>query len=169
MIKLTILAGFILLSVQTLSAQTLLHPEALAKLIPNKIGDYREDGDMRGSQKAIGNVSYSVCERRFSKGKQKIKILLFDYQDAQIMFKQAMKNSRNNTDVETDSLISRNIEATNYVGWETYSSKAATSQIFLGIEDRFFLMLSAENVDLINLQRLLTYFSFENFSEQTGH
>lgn len=154
------------LSVQTLSAQKLLQPEALSKLIPTKVVGYHEDGDMRGSQKAIGDVRYSVCERRFSKGKQKIKILLFDYKDAQIMFKQAMKNGQNNKGLETDSLVLRNIEAANYVGWETYNSKTASSQIFLGIADRFFLMLSAENLDLISLQHFLTYFSFENYSEQ---
>jgi hypothetical protein len=158
----------ILLSVHTLSAQKLLQPEALSKLIPNKILGFHEDGDMRGSQKAIGDVRYSVCERRFSKGKQKVKILLFDYKDAEVMFKQAMKGGRNNAALETDSLISRNIEAANYVGWETYSSRSASSQIFLGIADRYFLMLSAENVDLVSLQTVLSNFNFENFSEQTG-
>jgi hypothetical protein len=157
-----------LLAVQTLSAQKLLPPEALSKLIPNKIGGYHEDGDMRGSQKAIGDIRYTVCERRFSKGKQKVKILLFDYKEAQIMFKQAMKNAQNNKGLETDSLVSRNIAATNYIGWETYSRKAASSQIFLGIADRFFLMLSAENIDLTSLQSILSGFNLENFSQEIG-
>lgn len=156
------------MAVNTLSAQKLLPPEALSKLIPNKIAGFYEEGDIRGSQKAIGDISYSVCERRFTKGKQKVKILLFDYKDAQIMFKQAMKNGQNNKSVETDSLILRNIAATNYVGWETYSRKTASSQIFLGIADRFFLMLSAENLDLASLQNVLSNFNLESFSEGTG-
>ena len=158
---------FIVSAGQTLSAQKLLPPEALSKLIPNKIGGFYEDGEMRGSQRSIGDVSYSVCERRFSKGKQKVKILLFDYKDAQIMFKQAMKNGMNNKGLETDSLISRNITAANYTGWETYSRRAASSQIFLGIADRFFLMLSAENVDLTSLQSVLSNFNLESFSKET--
>lgn len=166
MIKLSILLVFIVLAGQTLSAQKLLPPESLSKLIPNKIGGFYEDGEMRGSQRSIGDVSYSVCERRFSKGKQKVKILLFDYKDAQIMFKQAMKNGMNNKGLETDSLISRNITAANYTGWETYSRRAASSQIFLGIADRFFLMLSAENVDLISLQSVLSNFNLESFSKE---
>lgn len=164
MIKPAALIVLILLTAPTLSAQKLLQPEALSKLIPNKIGGYHEEGDMHGSQKAIGSLRYSVCERRFAKGKQKVKILLFDYKEADIMFKQAMKNGENNKGLETDSLISRNIQALNYVGWETYSSKAASSQIFLGIANRFFLMLSAENVDLISLQSVLSTFNFESFS-----
>ncbi len=169
MTKLNILLVFIVLAAQTLSAQKLLPPEALAKLIPNKITGFYEDGAMRGSQKAIGDVRYSVCERRFSKGKQKVKILLFDYQDAQIMFKQAMKNGMNNKGLETDSLISRKITAANYTGWETYSRSAASSQIFLGIADRFFLMLSAENVDLISLQSVLSNFNLDGFSQEPDH
>jgi hypothetical protein len=165
-IKLSILLVFIVLAGQTLSAQKLLPPESLSKLIPNKIGGFYEDGEMRGSQKAIGDLSYSVCERRFSKGKQRVKILLFDYKDAQIMFKQAMKNGLNNKGLETDSLISRNITAANYTGWETYSRSAASSQIFLGIADRFFLMLSAENVDLNSLQSVLSNFNLESFSKE---
>lgn len=152
------------MSVKSLPAQKLLQPEALAKLIPNRINGYHEEGDMRGSQKAIGDVRYSVCERRFAKGKQKIKVLLFDYKDAPIMFKQAMKNGLNNEVMESDSLISRNIETANYNGWEKYSSKASTSQIFLGIADRFFLMLSADNVDLIDLQAILSNFNFEIYA-----
>ncbi|NBP70691.1 MAG: hypothetical protein EBU52_18375 [Cytophagia bacterium] len=58
--------------------------------------------------------------------------------------------------------------ALNYTGWETYNSKAATSQIFLGIADRFFLMLSAEHVDLVTLQQILPNFKFESFSEQVS-
>jgi hypothetical protein len=154
--------------VHTLLAQKQLHPEALGKFIPTKLVGYYEEGDMHGSQKAIGNLSYTVCERRFAKGKQKIKILLFDYKDAPIMYKQAMKSGRNIQTLETDSLVTRNVMALNYTGWETYNSKAATSQIFLGIADRFFLMLSAEHVDLVTLQQILPNFKFESFSEQVS-
>ncbi len=157
---------FILSPVHTLLAQKQLHPEVLGKFIPAKLEGYHEDGDLHGSQKAIGNISYTICERRFAKGKQKIKILLFDYKDAPIMYKQAMKSGRNIQTLETDSLVARNVVALNYTGWETYDSKAASSQIFLGIADRFFLMLSAEHVDLVSLQQILTNFKFESFAEQ---
>lgn len=150
----------------TLLAQKQLQPEALGKFIPVKLEGYHEEGDLHGSQKAIGNLTYTVCERRFAKGKQKIKILLFDYKDAPIMYKQAMKGGKNIQILETDSLVTRNVMALNYTGWETYNSKAATSQIFLGIADRFFLMLSAEHVDLVSLQHILPNFKFESFSEQ---
>jgi hypothetical protein len=164
--KLVILLLFIFCPVCNLLAQKQLHPEALSKFIPSKLAGYYEEGDLQGSQKAIGNLSYTVCERRFTKGKQKIKILLFDYKDAPIMYKQAMKSGKNIQNIESDSLIARNIVALNYVGWELYNSKAASSQIFLGIADRFFLMLSAEHVDLISLEQILPNFKFESFTEQ---
>lgn len=157
---------FLLLVFQTLIidlyAQQALKPEEISKLVPDKVKGFYDDGDSKSSLVKMGDLRYSLCERRFVRGKQKIMILLFDYKEAGIMYKQAMRRW-NSELVETDSLILRNITMANCVGWESYSRQNATSQIFLGVCDRFFLMISAENMELDKLKEVATLFNFEKF------
>lgn len=147
---------------QILIGQRALEPDAISKLVPEKVKGFYEDGETKASLVKMGTLRYSLCERKFSKGKQKIKILLFDYKEASIMYKQAMRKW-NTEVVETDSLILRNVEMENCTGWESYNRQAGTAQIFLGICDRFFLMISAENMELYNLKEVASLFKFETF------
>lgn len=78
------------------------------------------------------------------------------------MYKQAMRKW-NNEIIETDTLILRHIEQENCTGWESYNKQAGTAQIFLGICDRFFLMISGENVELASLQDVLATFPFQTY------
>jgi hypothetical protein len=153
---------FITFSVGTGYAQSVLLPEKISKLIPDRIKGYYEEGDAKSSLITLGTIRYSLVERRFSRGKEHIKILLFDYKEASIMYKQAMRKW-NHEVVVTDSLVLRNIEMDNCNGWESYNRQSYSSQIFLGICDRFFLMISAENVPLDRLRDVLNSFSFQDF------
>jgi hypothetical protein len=145
-----------------LLGQEVLPPEKISKLTPDRIKGYYQDGDTRSSLIKLGNIRYSLVERRFSKGKEKIKVLLFDYKEADIMYKQAMRKW-NHEPVVTDSLVLRTIEMEDCTGWESYNRQSYTSQIFLGICNRFFLMISAENVPLDKLKEILDSFSFRDF------
>lgn len=146
----------------SLLAQQVLKPEEISQLVPKKIKGYYEDGESKSSLIKMGDIRYSLCERKFINGKQKIMILLFDYKEAGIMYKQAMRKWDDEL-VENDSLILRNITMINCTGWESYNKQSSTSQIFLGICDRFFLMISANNIELDKLKEVTSYFSFETF------
>ncbi len=143
-------------------AQKVLDPKDISKLLPTKIKGFYEDGDSKSSLIKLGDLRYSLSERKFSKGKQKIKFLIFDYKEATIMYKQAMRKW-NNEYVVTDSLILRSVTMYNCSGWESYNKHAGTSQIFLGVCDRFFLMLSGEEVALDQLEEAAALFDFTTF------
>lgn len=160
--KMLLLICFVLFAESYVQGQSVLKPEEITRLVPSEFKGYYEDGDSKSSLIKMGDIRYSLCERRFSKTKQKIKILLFDYKEAPIMYKQAMRKW-NNEIVETDTLILRHIERENCTGWESYNKQAGTAQIFLGICDRFFLMISGENVELASLQDVLATFPFQTY------
>jgi hypothetical protein len=151
-----------LLAGRYVQGQSVLTAEEISKLVPSEFKGYYEDGDSKSSLVKMGDIRYSLCERRFFRTKQKIKILLFDYKEAPIMYKQAMRKW-NHEVVVTDTLILRNIERENCTGWESYNKQAGTAQIFLGICDRFFLMISGENVELTSLQNVLATFPFQAY------
>lgn len=150
-----------LVSISSLG-QELLSPDAIAKLMPTKVKGYMQEGDLKSSTMQMGDLRYTLCERRFYKKKQSIKILLFDYKEANIMYQQAMKRWTS-PNIVTDSVVFRNISTDTYLGWESYNRKSSTTQIFLGIKDRFFLMISADNVELANLQEVLATFPFQSY------
>lgn len=161
--KLSLLAlCFQILVSISLSGQELLSPEAIAKLMPTKVKGYNQDGDLRSSMMKMGDLRYTLCERRFTKNKQSIKILLFDYKEASIMYQQAMKRWTS-PHIVTDSVVFRNISSENYVGWESFNRVSSTTQIFVGVKDRFFIMISADNVELASLQEILATFPFQTY------
>jgi hypothetical protein len=142
--------------------QEVLKPEEMKKLVPEKIKGYNAESESKSSLIKMGDLRYSLCERKFYKGRQKVKILLFDYKEAPIMYNQAMRRWTT-PNVVTDSLVFRNITKNNYTGWETYNRVSSTTQIFIGIKDRYFLMISGENIELGMLQEVLQDFSFEGY------
>jgi len=150
----------------TLLAQTSEHvlaAEEVIKLIPDRIKGFEQLIDPKASQTKIGSLTYALCEKSFSKGRKSIKILLFDYKEAPIMYTQAMREWGNRISIESDTLVFRSIVMENSTGWESYHRINRTSQIFLGICDRFFLMMTGQNVELELLKKALLEIRVEKF------
>lgn len=139
-----------------------LQPLELKKLMPERIPGYYDDGDTRSTLIKLGNIRYTLCEKKVNRTTRNIKILLFDYKEAPIMYRQAMRRW-NNDSIVSDSIIQRSISIGNCNGWESFNKQAKTAQIFLGICDRFFLMLSGEDVELDQLQQVVQLFQLESF------
>jgi hypothetical protein len=143
---------------------TELSPQDVLKLVPDKIKGFRADEDFKSKQMHVGTVSYSLCEKNFDAGGTKsIKILLFDFKNAPIMYTQAMRKWNNADPVESDSLILRTVTMDNCSGWEWYSKQSGTSQIFLGICDRFFLNMTGDNVELEKLKEVVKTIDLKKF------
>ncbi|HEY3429161.1 MAG TPA: hypothetical protein VGK39_00710, partial [Cyclobacteriaceae bacterium] len=98
-----------------------------------------------------------------SRRQQAIKVLLFDYKDAPIMYNQATKSFSSFAITESDSMISRPIVMKDCSGWESYNIHRRNSQILLGVCDRFFLTIEGTNVDLESLKKIVQTFKFETF------
>ncbi|MCI0751151.1 MAG: hypothetical protein L0Y35_04880 [Flammeovirgaceae bacterium] len=143
-----------------------LSPEKVIKLVPEKVKGFYQEGDTKSRMMKLGDISYSLAERSFGRSKKKIKILLFDYNNAEIMYKQATRKWKDLPKMESDSVIERSITMTNCEGWESYNKTRNTSQIFLGVCDRFFLTITGDNVDLETLRGVAALFDMTQFPNQ---
>lgn len=140
-----------------------LTPQEVAKLVPNEVKGFYAAEEFKSKQVDIGTISYALCEKNFNKGEKHIKILLFDFKDAPMMYTQAMRKWSSNDSVESDSLVLRVVALDNCTGWESYHKQSGTSQIFLGVCERFFLTLTGERVELDRLKEVVTEFQLTKF------
>lgn len=133
-----------------------LQPGELIKLIPAQIPGFQPEGKPAGRMIRIGNISYSMVEHHFKNRNQKIRILLFDYNNALIMFNQALRqwntNGQNQRPTPQD-------EGGLYR--ELVHPTQNTAQIFMGVNGRFFLNISAEYTDIELLRSVLNDINFE--------
>jgi hypothetical protein len=143
--------------------EKILSPEEIKKLIPDYLKGFNHDADVKAKLIKVGNIQYSMCEHRFSKGQRNVRVLLFDYKEALVMYNQATKEWRNFSEILSDSLTQRSIRMTNCTGWEFYDKRSKTSQVQLGIHDRFFLELRGEEVELEIINTYLDDFKFDLF------
>jgi hypothetical protein len=142
---------------------TLLSERELDAFLPVSVKGYNQSGQSKGKVMKVGTLRYSLAERTFTRGAMKIKILLFDYAEASIMYTQATKKFETFTPQESDSLVLKPIESENGVGWENYSSRNTSTQILLGINNRFYLTLEGENVSISELKMVLEMIPVERF------
>ena len=141
-----------------------LSSEQIIKLIPGKIKEFYADSDSKSKIIKLGNIQYSMAEKNFAATrKRSIKILLFDYIEAPVMYKQATRDWNTYTTIDTDSLLRRPAEIDNCSGWESYNVRKRNSQILLGICDRFFLTIEGTGVELEVLQAVVQQFKFDTF------
>jgi hypothetical protein len=141
-----------------------LPPEKILKLIPDKIPDFYPGANSQGKVIKVGTIQYSMAQKSFSAShKRSIKILLFDYKEASIMYSQATRKFSTVVPIESDTVTLRPIVMPGYTGWESYDVHLKHSQILLGIFNRYFLTIEGTNVDLETLQRVVHEFKFGDF------
>ena len=152
------------ISLKAQSEVQALSTEKISRLIPDKIKEYYQSSDSKSKFITLGNLHYSMAERVFSASRNRsIKILLFDYNEARIMYNQATRKWSSFISIESDSLILRPTVMNNCTGWESYNVHRKNSQILLGICDRFFMTVEGTNVDLESLKKIVQSFKFETF------
>ena len=145
---------------------SIMTPDQMIKLIPNKIEGFNVIDQHKGRTIKIGTLTYSMAERSFIKNKRKVTILLFDYNNAPIMYSQATGKWSNLTEVETDTLYERSFLWSQNRGWEHYNKLNTSSQVSLGIKNRFYLIVNGEGVDLEALRTILGLFPLSEFPDQ---
>lgn len=141
----------------------LLSPHKVLKLVPKHIEGFHQIMDPKALQMKVGTVTYTLCEKNFNDGKRTVKILLFDFKEAAVMYNQATSKWNNQATIESDSIIERAVLIRNCTGWESSNKKNKTAQIFLGIHNRFFLTITGENMELNELQETLEWFPLAEF------
>ena len=134
------------------------------QLLPDKImKGYNLTGSTSSKVMKVGTLKYSLAEKKFSSGSGKIKILLFDYLEAPIMYTQATGKFAAYAPIENDSVIVRPYEAAEFKGWGSENSRSPSSQVTLGISNRYYLILEGEKIRLEELQRVLEYIDIKSF------
>ena len=147
----------------SLNAQQALTPEEIGKLLPVYVKGFQQKGEPINKSIRLGEIKYVIAEKSFVKHGQHVKILLFDFKEAPIMYAQAMRKWKNVTVVKTDTLILQPVILENCSGWESYSQRSHSSQIFLGVGERFCVTLTGEGTELESLRSVLTHIKLENF------
>lgn len=146
------------------SQDRVLSPDEMSRVIPASImKGYSQVGQPVNRQIKVGTLRYTLSERKFSSGEKKIKILLFDYGEAGIMYSQATKKFGTMSEVSTDSLYLSALKLENGLGWETGNIRASTTQINVGINNRFYLSIEGEYVHREELKEVLEYIDTSNF------
>lgn len=141
-----------------------LPPEEILKLIPNKFEDFYLNTDPQSKLIAIGTLRYSMAEKNFAANhKRSIKVLLFDYREAMIMYSQATRKFSTYKAINTDTLVFNSLLLTDCSGWESFNAKRNFSQIMLGVCDRFFLTIEGTNVQLSELKKFAEAFKFDSY------
>jgi hypothetical protein len=159
-----LLLSFIAFSVEAQTGNSALPSDELVKLIPSKFEDFYMNSDPQNKFIAIGTLRYSMAEKNFAASrKRSIKVLLFDFREAMIMYNQATRKFAAYKPIETDTLVFNSVLMADCTGWESFNVKRNFSQIVLGVCDRFFLTIEGTNVQLSELKKVLEAFKFETF------
>jgi hypothetical protein len=142
----------------------ILPPDKLLKLIPNKITGFYLSTDPQSKQIKLGTLQYCMAEKDFAASrKRSVKILLFDYKEAPIMYNQATRKWATYKTIESDTIIQRPVKLNECTGWESYHAGRMSSQILIGIFNRFYLTVEGTNVDLESLNKILQEFKLDSF------
>ena len=153
---------FLLLCVCASAQKKALKPDKISKLLPTKLQGYYA-GDAKSTFIEIGTIRYSLAERSFKRGQKSIKILLFDYVEAPIMYTQAVRRWSQMAVVETDSIMFRPLSASDSSAWESHTVFDQHSQIILGVNNRFYLTVNAEKIPLEEVRKMLELFPFQKY------
>lgn len=141
-----------------------LPADQVLALLPEKISGFNLSAAPRSKVIKLGTLQYSMAEKDFKASRAgSIKILLFDYKGAPIMFTQATRKWATFQTIESDSIIRRPTRVNDCIGMESYNARTKQSQILLGIYNRFYLTLEGTKVDLEFLEKVLQEFKLETF------
>lgn len=132
-----------------------LTPRQLMKLLPDKVNGYEQLEDSRSSEIKIGNITYSLCEKIFNRNKNNVKVLLFDFKNAQVMYDQAVRPWRNAEEVNSDTVKQRHVQWEGNMGWESENTFSKTAQVFVAVNNRFIMSIIGESSDLKDLHDVL--------------
>ncbi len=166
--KRLLLIVFVTISVYSIRAQpAILTLEQLGELAPEKIEGYKKIEQNKGRSLKIGTLSYSMIERSFLRDKKHITIMLFDYNNASVMYRQATQKWKNAVGQETDLMLENAYELEKQPGWMQYDKARNKSQITLGIQNRFYLVLIGEGIPLPDLESIAKIFDFVRFPPST--
>ncbi|MFM8914153.1 MAG: hypothetical protein ACKOE6_14755 [Flammeovirgaceae bacterium] len=141
---------------------TVLNIEQLGQLTPQKLEGYRTS-EPKGRMLKIGTLSYSMIERTFVHGKKQINIMLFDYHNASVMYRQATQKWKGAEGLDSDARLECAYDLQGQPGWMSFDKINNKSQLALGVQNRFYLVLIGEGMPLDVLEAIAKSFELSRF------
>lgn len=119
--------------------------------LPTSIDGY-EAGEPGGSTMNMQGMSFSSADIEFTNSNgDNIRITLLDYSGAVSMYQAATAMWSAGMSFEDDESIAQSVKwDENIMGWEEYRKKDKEANLSLGIGDRFFLSIQADNQNNID-------------------
>jgi hypothetical protein len=132
-----------------------LLPRQLLQLLPEQLDGYNKRKETKSGHIKIGDITYSLAEKTFNQKKRSVKVLLFDFKSAPVMFDQAVKPWRNASDVLTDTIRQQRFVWEGFQGWESENPHSNTAQIFVAVNNRFIMSIMGEKAALSDIREVL--------------
>jgi hypothetical protein len=131
-----------------------LNYKELQSFLPADIAGYSTSDDPTGSTMSMPGMSYSVSEQRYSHDDDYVKVNIMDYNGAYGLYAGAIAVYGSGFSMEDENEKMQGIELgiTDVKGWEVIRKKEKKATVLLGIGERFFVTVEAnnqENTDLV--------------------
>ena len=81
------------------------------------------------------------------------------------MYNQATKKFNTISDTDSDSVYLHKLDVANGNGWESGNKKNLSSQILLGVNNRYYLTIEGENMSSAELGEVLQFININLFPE----
>jgi hypothetical protein len=144
-----VISGFFLFPADfALEAQTnkaLFHKE-LQKYLPTAVKGFLPDSEPNGNTISMGHYLFSTVEQNFVRNEEYLKITIFDYSESSSLYEQSSLIWELG-EVEQDEFgYARPAKFTNtsVAGWESFDKETQIAEIYIGINNRFVIVISAE-------------------------
>ena len=146
-----------------------LNYKDLQRYLPKQVNGFTPVGEPTGESVNMQGFSYSSCGQIYTKGDQRLKVLLVDYNGANTLYAGATAMmSAGFAQEDADQLMRGcDLGVPNVKGWETLEKKEHNASVALGVGDRFlvtvesnkqddteFVKQVARNIDLAALAKL---------------
>jgi len=121
----------------------------LGRFLPASLGEYERQGEPKGNSINMPGMSYSEANASYIDGEDNmLSVELIDYNTAANMFVMATAAYGVGIDIESDSEHTKGFkENEDLSGWTVLQKENPDVTVFIGIAQRFFLKVEADNTD----------------------
>jgi len=121
----------------------------LQRYLPKKVDGFTPIGEPTGESVNMRGLSYSTCGQIYTKGDQRLKVLLVDYNGANALYSGATAVMSAGFSQEDEEQLMRGCDlgVADVKGWETLEKKEHNASVALGVGDRFFVTVESNKQD----------------------
>ncbi len=131
-------------TVSAFSQDKAIHYTELQKYLPSELMGYSHSADPDGSSFEMNGMSYSTAIQKYGKGDSEMDITIIDYHGALTMYSAASMAWGAGMSFEDADQKAEGTEIDGHKGWQVYDKKDQTTQLMLGVKDRYLVTIEAD-------------------------